>query len=405
LDCALQELWVVNEEEASADGNDDETGQPPLVKKRKKDTGEMLVVNKYQLAGASRVFLKQFFGEFEIPNRFQLVDNRLDALKSMFIMLDPFRADDAETMAVKPNRENVIDLLAVSQKYLVPAVHKKCINFLIGLPGDDALLKLKIADQFKLASVEGVAIEEFGILAINDIAFVNKSPENLALFTSLSDQIKIKLSEEILNPTKQYHGVLLLEIEDFATDFALENLAIETIETQQIGGFGWKLHAVPSNGQNGDHEEEEEDANGGGEEEKDDSHESSPLPSPPRQKKILACNLLFSADQNPDPPCPPGLNNIYKVSVKYTVKSFKSSSDGRHGHQADMCRVVPPFSTNSVQEIIDHDFDWDGLDLEHGAPLMQTLLDPANGWMNERGSVCVQADICVSVKKRKAQTD
>jgi len=118
-----------------------------------------LTVNKYLLVATSPFFHALFLGPFveHKKNRFELVEPKLDALKAMLTLLDPYENG-------LPTRENVIDLLDLSTQYLVPAVHKKCQEFLLTLTKDDLLLKLKIADDFHLGELEEKCIAELSDL-------------------------------------------------------------------------------------------------------------------------------------------------------------------------------------------------------------------------------------------------
>jgi len=135
---ALEVLWVKTDEQDPA----------PLE----------LTVNKHLLAAISTFFHTLFFGPFaeRKSNRFVLIEPRLDTLKTMFALLDPFaeEGDDGNgTPAVSVNRQNVAELYILSMQYLVPAVNKKCLRYLTG-SGDcgeeDLLFKLKIAKQLEL---------------------------------------------------------------------------------------------------------------------------------------------------------------------------------------------------------------------------------------------------------------
>jgi len=117
-----------------------------------------LTVNKHLLAAISPFFHTLFFGPFaeRKSNRFVLIEPRLDTLKTMFALLDPFveEGDDGNgTPAVSVNRQNVADLYAISRQYQVPVVSKKCLCYLTS-HGDcgeeDLLFKLKIAEQLEL---------------------------------------------------------------------------------------------------------------------------------------------------------------------------------------------------------------------------------------------------------------
>jgi len=205
---ALEVLWVKATEEEEED----------LL------TPVQLTVNKYLLAACSPFFHTLFFSpslfKEQANKRFQLVQPKLDALKAMFSLLDPFEE-------AIPNRENVEDLIDLSNQYLVPAVHKKCIKFLLTLTKneEDMLFKLKIADEFQMVELENHCFTELAKLRSsapasgcqycrgwqceceqfsnnNDVFhlqnFISKSEANKGFYGHLSDRMKAKLLDAIL---------------------------------------------------------------------------------------------------------------------------------------------------------------------------------------------------------------
>jgi len=184
------------------------------VKATEHSTAEQVYVNKYQLAAASPFFHTLFFGESfaeRANNRFQVVEPKLDALKAMFTLLDPF-----ETETIFPCRENVKDLLALSKQYLVPAVLKKCLSYLLKVlvtcEEENLLFKLQIADEFGLQNVEDQCFADLAKLISTDsekkaadhlklFEFVYKSAaatNNSSCYGALSDRLKAKLLDALL---------------------------------------------------------------------------------------------------------------------------------------------------------------------------------------------------------------
>jgi len=158
-----------------------------LVKKAEDDPAPVeLTVNKYLLASRSPFFYTLFFGPFfeeRTSNRFQLVEPKLAALKTMFKLLD--RLEEGLL-----NRNNVADLLALSKQYIVPFVCNKCLQYL-STGDDDIFLKIKIADKFELPEFEEKC---FGTL--KRLCSSTKCPNNIDSCLDNNRVVRFKMIKE-----------------------------------------------------------------------------------------------------------------------------------------------------------------------------------------------------------------
>jgi len=169
-------------------------------------TVKPITVNKLLLASQSPYFYTLFFKPFKekATKHFEIVEPKGDALEVMFELLDPGKV-------VQVTVDNVDDQLELSDKYDVPAVHDKCVRFLLSGGQQHMMFRLRMADKYSLPDVEQCCIDLLrsesdygGSVSINP----NKGKAMLTLrknivrekadFNLLSDQLKVKVLDYLV---------------------------------------------------------------------------------------------------------------------------------------------------------------------------------------------------------------
>jgi len=111
---------------------------------------EQLRVNKYLLTSHSPVFEQIFFGPYKEreSGQFEIVQPKVQSLEMMFALLD------MNNEKVVVNKENVDDLLFLSDFYQVHTVRNKCSKFVQDQYSGSLLSKLRIAEKHRLVALE-----------------------------------------------------------------------------------------------------------------------------------------------------------------------------------------------------------------------------------------------------------
>jgi len=176
------------------------------IKETEESVPEQVTVNKLLLAASSPFFYTLFFGPFQEreTDHFQLVQPKIVALKNLFAVLD---GDCSITT------DNVADLIALSNEYLIGSLYKKCIAFIKTLDAEKNLIfKFRMADQYGLKEIENQCLSKFVgkyeyCKLINDTKKYITDYSDLSAkigrekghFGVLSDRLKARMLHKLLN--------------------------------------------------------------------------------------------------------------------------------------------------------------------------------------------------------------